>query len=120
MGFKLPRLTTDIDCGPIGYPGLLVTCWLNMTYTDYEPPDERDPGRPWDTPYYYGLARVIDTITVPAEFTDSGKQVVIDVRDSQVMYEVLTTEGFDQQIVLWAIDQYQSQRQDRMQAELKN
>ena len=26
---KLPRLTWEVDCGPIGYPGLGLVFWLN-------------------------------------------------------------------------------------------
>ena len=41
MAFKLPKLLTEIDCGPIGYPGLVVTCWLNPTF-------EEEPHYPWE------------------------------------------------------------------------
>jgi hypothetical protein len=117
MGFKLPKLTTEIDCGPIGYPGLIVTCWLNPTYLDWEPPEKPQK---WDTEYYYGMARIIETLTIPADFTDSGQQVVIQVKDAKTMFDVLRTEGFDQTIVTWAIGQYQEQRQERLRVAAKN
>lgn len=117
MGFKLPKLTTEIDCEPLGYPGLIVTCWLNPTYLEWEPPEKPQK---WDTEYYYGLSRLIETITIPAAFTDNGRAVVAEVKDARAMYELLRTEGFDQTIVTWAIDQYQQQRQERLRVAAKN
>jgi hypothetical protein len=117
MGFNLPKLTTEIDCEPIGYPGLVVTCWLNPTYIEWQPPEK---AQKWETEYHYGLARIIETITIPADYTDGGRQAVIQVTDAKTMYEVLKTEGFDQTIVTWVVEQYQQQRQERLRVAAKN
>jgi hypothetical protein len=117
MKFKLPRLYTNVDCEPIGYPGLLVRFWLNPTGEHYEPPEN---GEAWESSYWYGLGRAIQSITIPAEMTEDGEDVVIDVPDGKALYELVDTPGFDYQIVIWALGQYQEQRQARLQAELKN
>lgn len=117
MGFKLPKLLTDIECEPIGYPGLVVKCWLNITYDVWKPPEN---GQEWETPYYYGLARMIESVTIPAEFTDTGKALVCTIDGPRAMYDLMATPGFDQTIIIWAIEQYQRQRQERLQAEIKN
>ena len=117
MRFKLPKLTTDVDCEPIGYPGLTVTFWLNPTGETYEPPQD---GEPWESAYWYGLGRTIERVTVPAEMTESGEEQVIEIPDGKALYELVDAPGFDYQIIIWSLNQYQEQRQARLQAELKN
>jgi hypothetical protein len=117
MGFKLPKLLTDVDCEPIGYPGLVVQCWLNLTYDDWEPPEKPQA---WETTYYYGLARMIEAVVIPAEYMDNGTALTCTIDGPRAIYDLLETPGFDQTIILWAIQQYQRQRQERMQAETKN
>jgi hypothetical protein len=117
MAFQLPKLTTVIDCGPIGYPGLEVKFWLNLTYQDWAPPP--DP-LPWETQYFTALARMIESITFPAEMTNTGGPEVYDIGGPQELWNLWNTEGFDQQIILWAVSQYQKLRQDRLNVEAKN
>jgi hypothetical protein len=117
MAFKLPRLTTDIDCEPIGYPGLVVTCWLNVTTEDWEPPENAEP---WETIFYHGLARVFERFTFPAELTDSGEAETYEIDDAKALHDLMDMEGFDQAIVIWAQSVYQTQRAARLDAELKN
>jgi hypothetical protein len=117
MGFQLPRLTTEIDCGPIGYPGLVVTCWLNVTYEDYKPPEK---AKEWETQWFYGLGRILEAVTFPATMTDSGEPLIVTLSDARAVYDLAQTEGFDQQIINWALEQYRLQRQARLEAEAKN
>jgi len=117
MGFKLPKLTSDIDCGPIGYPGLVVRCWLNVTYQDYQPPEQPEP---WETIWYHGLGRIVESVTFPEAFTDSGDVYTVTLPDGHAVYDLMMSEGFDQQIILWAMDQYNTQRQERLQVAAKN
>lgn len=117
MPFKLPKLTTDIDCEPIGYPGLVVTCWLNITQEDWEPPADAEP---WETLFYHGLARVFERLTFPPEMTDSGEEEVYEIADARTLYDLLAEPTFDQSIVIWAQSIYQNQRAARLEAEQKN
>jgi len=117
MGFQLPRLTTDIDCGPIGYPGLVVTCWLNVTYEEYAPPEKPEP---WETLWYHGLGRILEQVTFPASFTDNGESMTVTLPDAKAVYDLMQTEGFDQQIITWVMEQYGRQRQERLQVAAKN
>ena len=117
MAFKLPKLTTDVDCEPIGYPGLLVTFWLNIVPDNYEAPED---GQPWETPLYHTLARMIERITFPEGMTDSGEEEVLEIDDKSI-YDLLTTpNGFEHAIITWAQSQYQDQRAARLEASAKN
>ena len=117
MAFKLPKLETDVDCEPIGYPGLVVTFWLNVTPQDYEPPED---GEPWETAFYHALGRIVERVTFPASMTDTDEPEVWDIPDGQALYALLTHEAFDQTIILWAQSQYQEQRAARLEASAKN
>jgi hypothetical protein len=117
MKFTLPKLMTEINCEPIGYPGLMVRCWLNATPEPYEPPDD---AQSWESPYWYGLGRIIVEVVVPAEMNDTGARQVIDIPDGKALYELMDAEGFDHQIILWAVEQYQTERQERIKVEAKN
>jgi len=117
MAFKLPRLTTDIDCEPIGYPGLVVTCWLNVTAEEWEPPEKAEP---WETQFYHALARVFERFTFPPEMTDGDEAEVYEIPDAKAFYDLMNAPGFDQAIVLWVQSVYQDQRQARLEAEQKN
>ena len=117
MAFKLPKLTTDVDCEPIGYPGLLVTFWMNVTAQEWEPPED---GQPWETVFYHSLGRVVERVTFPAEMTDDGEPEVWDIPDGKALYELLNAPGFDQTIIIWAQSQYQDQRAARLEASAKN
>ena len=117
MGFKLPKLTTVIDCGPLGYPGLSFECWLNPVYEDYEPPEE---GQPWETPWYHGLGRVFLSVSVPAELSDSGEAYSIDLPDGKAVYDLEFAPGFDRACINYALERLNQERQARLQDALKN
>jgi hypothetical protein len=117
MAFKLPKLTTQIDCEPIGYPGLVVTCWLNVTREDWEPPEDAEP---WETMFHHGLARVFERFTFPAEMTESGEVEVYEIPDGKALYDLLQDPSFDQAIVIWAQSIYQNERAARLEVEQKN
>ena len=117
MAFKLPRLTTDVDCEPIGYPGLTVTFWMNVTAEDWEPPKD---SKPWETMFYHGLGRIIERVTFPAEMVDGDEPEVWEIPDGKALYDLIKADGFDQAIVIWSQSQYQDQRQARLEASAKN
>jgi hypothetical protein len=117
MAFQLPKLTTDVDCGPIGYPGLEVTFWLNVTFEEWEPPEN---AKAWDTVFYHGMARAIERVTFPADMTDSGEAEVYDIPDGKALYDLMNAGGFDQTIIIWAQSEYQDQRRARLEASAKN
>ena len=117
MAFKLPKLTTDVDCAPIGYPGLKVTFWLNVTFEEWKPPED---AQPWETVFYRGLARAIERVTFPSGMTDSGEAEVWEISDAKALYDLMNAEGFDQTIIIWSQSQYQDQRAARLEAEAKN
>lgn len=122
MPFTLPRLTWDIDCEPLGYPGLQVTFWLNPP-VEPEPEPEAEPApkgkkpQPWEAPFYASLARIIERITVPGAYTESGVEEVAEVRSSRDVWEF---ERHDPQVLTWVLRQYSDQRQERLKVEAKN
>ena len=131
MAFKLPKLTWELDCEPLGYPGLTVTLVLNPDLGEYRAPwadtpegAERERARrqapPWESEYYWGLGRVIETVTVPAVYTAGGQEETIAVDSARAVYELERARGFDPQILQWALRQYADQRQERLRIERKN
>jgi len=134
MAFKLPTLKTAIDCEPIGYAGLLVTFRLNQVYEKHSFPweaieDEKARAKerakvlekePWRSEFYYGLSRMLVSVTFPPDMTDTGKAETIDITNEQAAYHLLNMPGFEQAIIVWASNQYQKQRAERLKAEVKN
>ena len=134
MGFRLPVLTTDVDCGPIGYPELVVTFVLNPGYSDHEFPwagieDEAArkkerakilKARPWEMEYYQGLGRLLERVTFPAGMTDGDEAEVAELAGAKSVYDLMTVPGFDQSIITWAVSQYHDKAQERLKAEAKN
>ena len=94
MGFKLPVLETDADCGPMGYEGLVFTFWLNATNPeeDWVAPDKRDPPveepEPWDKLWYHNFASALVRVTIPPDLSDTGEEEVIEIPDSQAVYDL--------------------------------
>ena len=119
MGFKLPRLTTDVDCGPLGYDGLVFRFWLNATNPekDWEAPDDPEP---WERLWYVVIARVLERVIVPGGYTDSGEEEVIDIPDAKAAYELERMPGFEQGIIHWAFNVFGQERQERLATERKN
>lgn len=117
MAFQLPRLPADIDCGPIGYPGLVVRFWLNPDREDWEPPEN---GPEWETPFYHWLARVVEWVDFPPEMSDQAEGEKVEIPDGKALYDLMESPGFDQTIILWAQSQYQEQRAERLEASVKN
>ena len=134
MGLKLPKLLHNLDCEPLGYPGLTVTFWLNPTYTDHEFPwdgiedeKERDTVRraaikaePWIDEYHFLTSRIVEAVTFPAEMTDGGEPLRVEIPDARAMYDLMTTPGFEQRIMVWAWEQYNRERDDWRQDARKN
>ena len=133
MGFRLPRLTTDVDCEPLGYPGLVFTFWLNPMPADQKAwrdewiaPADRDPPvaaedlEPWDLPWLMTVAHVFDRITVPAEYTDSGEEEIIEIPDAKAVYDVFEMPDFEPKILNWALESLRVERNERFQVAAKN
>ena len=134
MKFKLPKLTTDVDCEPLGYPGLVVTFLLNPGYVDKSFPwdDIEDVAeqnkarqaitkdRPWEGEFFWGLSRVIESVTFPPEMTESGESVTVQTDSPKALHALMFSDGFDQNIITWAQEGYQRARQDWLKAEVKN
>lgn len=134
MAFKLPVLTDDLDCGPIEYPGLVVTLRLNPGYDDHEyawesagnekqQADERQRilrAEPWLSEFYHTLARMVEDVAFPAGMTDSGEAEVVIIADGRALYDLMFTPGFDQNIIIWATGQYTERNQERLKAAAKN
>ena len=126
MGFKLPVLETDADCGPMGYDGLVFTFWLNATNPeeDWVLPDERDPPvkepEPWDKLWYNSFASALLRVTIPPEFSDTGEEEVIEIPDAKAVYELEQMPGFEPSLLIWALNQVSQQRQERLQVAAKN
>jgi hypothetical protein len=118
VALKLPRLCTDIDCGPIGYPGLVVTLWLNPSIDEYTPPEKKR--EPWESEYYHSLARMFERVTLPGDYTEDGQERVIEVTDARALWELEHRPDFDPQILLWTASQYAQQRAERLRTEAKN
>ena len=126
MGFKLPRLTTDVDCEPLGYPGLVFTFWLNATNPSEEwlSPAERDPPvtepEPWDLPWLHVVAGTFDRVTIPGAYTESGEEEVIEIPDAKAVYDLHGMPGFEQKLLNWALEVLRLERLERFQVEAKN
>ena len=119
MAFKLPRLKTDVDCEPIGYPGLVFTFWLNPTRPkeEYEPPENPQP---WQRNYYAAYARVCLRIAIPADLTDSGKDEIIEDVTAKTIYDMEQAVDFEPAILTWAFGVWDRERGERLTAALKN
>lgn len=116
MGFQLPRLETEIDCAPLGYPGLIAVYWLNPVYKE---PQEDGPA-PWDRAWYRSLGEMLIRLEVPGSMTDSGKPETIEVGGAKALWDLEHTPGFDYQIVTWSASRLASERAKRMEDSVKN
>lgn len=127
--FRLPRLTAAVDCSPLGYPGLEVHFWLNVTVDADRIPDEdwaAETGKPigerptWERDYYYSFSRIIERIVFPASYVDGDDPVEIPIPDGKALFDLMGAGGFDQAIVNWAATHYYALKQERLEAERKN
>lgn len=117
MGFKLPRLTREVDCGPLGYPGLRLVFWLNATDDEWKPPQD---AQPWDRFGYHQLSRMLEAVVIPGEYTEDGEEQRIDITDRKAAYELEQADGFDPAILVWAVEAWRQQRLGWLQSESKN
>ena len=120
MAIKLPRLTWDLDCEPLGYPGIVFTFWLNPPLDVAEEPKKGVLKKePWDDAFFHNMAAVMDQVTVPDEYTGDG-DLVVETPDAKAVWELQTKVFPDPQIVLWASGRYRDQRAERLQVAAKN
>ena len=120
MEFKLPKLKTDVDCEPIGYPGLVFQFWLNPTLLEKEWEAPEDP-QPWDRWWYVAYARVCLKITFPADLTEGGEEEVVEDVTAKVLYDLeKETPGFESAVVSWAWRTWDKERTERLEVAVKN
>ena len=115
--FKLPELTWELDCEPLGYPGLVVELVLNPPIDQEEPVAGTEP---WDGPFYRQMARIIKGVTVPAAWSSDLQEVVLELGTPESIWQLEHDRGFDPQVFQWALRQYAAKRQERLQVESKN
>ena len=130
MGFKLPELRTDVDCEPLGYLGLVFRFFLNATNPEEDDqwiePDERDPPAPvddldpWDRAYYVAMSRALELVIIPGKFSTDGKEETVDIPDARAYYDLERMPGFEQGALVWAINTFHEERQERLQVAAKN
>ena len=114
---RLPELTWELDCGPLGYPGLVVEMILNPSGDEREPLDD---GAPWDNEFYWIWGHIFKAVHLPADYSESGEPVSIVLMNGEDLYDLEHMVGFDPQVLTWAMRQYTQKRQERLQAEVKN
>ena len=123
MGLMLPKLTRDVDCEPLGYPGIVLTLWLNVDDQEWQPPKvlEGETANPWDRVGYWMYARMVERVVIPGTYTTDGEDVVYDVPDRQAAYTLLNqVEGFDPNILVWAVEAWRQKRAEWLASEVKN
>ena len=117
---KLPKLTWEVDCAPLGYAGLTLTFWLNPSLPPALPETgEKLAGKapPWETEFYQALGRILLEAHVPAELSDKGVEETVELGTAQAVYQF---ERVEPQLLIWGFRQYQARREERLKAELKN
>jgi hypothetical protein len=114
---KLPVFEWELDCEPLGYPGLVVVMRLNPSAEEYEAPEK---AQKWETPWYDTWGRIFLRVIVPAEYTDKGQELVIELPDGKAVYDLEHRPGFDAQILTWAMRRYTDEKVGRLEEALKN
>lgn len=122
---RLPELLTEIDCAPIGYPGLKATCWLNPPLApDWVPHDKRTPPEKpegaWDTEGYHSWARIVRKIEVPSELSTDGHSEVYEIKTAKDVWDFEKRPDGDPQLIYWIMGAYARERSRRLVAEAKN
>jgi len=112
---KLPRLTWELDCAPIGYPGLGLVFWLNPPLPAEE--TQANGKEPWNTDFYRTLGRILLEAHVPASMSDKGVEETVELGTAEAGWRL---ERLEPQLPVWGLRQYSGQRQERLQAALKN
>ena len=119
MGLMLPRLTRDVDCEPLGYPGIVLTLHLNVDANQaYQPPED---AQPWDRYGYWYLTQIIDRIHVPGSYTEGGEDELLELDNCELAYKLMHDgDGFDANILTWAIEAWRQSKAEWLLAEVKN
>ena len=133
MKWNLPRLTWELDCEPLGCPGVKIVFWLNAdiemknvpSWSKVEGEEKQrealKKAPAWDNWFYYQILHCVDWIVVPAQYLkDAEGETRVTFASAQEVWEFEHAPGFDPQILQWALKQYSAQRQARLQAEAKN
>ena len=119
---KFPETYHELDCEGIGYPGVLVTLWVN-------PPAGREPAplgaKLADVPkllggqveFYRESAAIVRAVELPEAY---GGPERIEIATAHDLYELERRPGFDPLIVAWALREWRLHRLDWMVAAAKN
>ena len=118
MGFKWPRLVHELDCGPIGLPGVVVEMCPNpeplpggMTFS----------GKDWDKATYHGQARFFWRVIIPAQYREDGEAWAYDIDQSaEKLWNLEQEAGFDSRIILWAMSEIARTRYQAISVAEKN
>ena len=116
-GIVLPRLTNTVDCGPIGYPGIVVEFWLNPPIHEDNASGADDP---WETVFYRQMAYIIERVRISGDYTEDGEELVLEVQDAKALWDLEHRGDFDSQILTWTWGQHSRDRNERLQTERKN
>ena len=125
MGLRLPRLTREVDCEALGYPGIMLTFWLNLDDEEWQPPKvpEGKKANPWDRFAWWRMARAIDKIVVPAKYVEGSEPddepTVYEIVDRQTAWELADSGGYSD-ILIWAVNAYNQCRNEWLASAVKN
>lgn len=117
MGLLLPVLTRDVDCEPLGYPGIVLTLRLNVSEAEYQAQGEQQP---WDRYGYFWVSRIVERVFVPAQYTDTGEDLAFELPDAKAAYDLMHQDDFDSNILTWAVEAWRQKRLEWLQADVKN
>jgi hypothetical protein len=133
MKWNLPRLTWELDCEPLGYPGLTVVFWLNIdidtsnvpSWANIEDEETRTKAvreaDAWDAWPYFEALHAVESIRIPARYLHEAQgDQEVRFASAKEVWEFEHVPGFDPQILQWAMRQYRAQRQERLKVASKN
>ena len=123
MGFTLPPFEGQIDCAPLGYPGMAFDLLLNPPYAgEYEAPKQKKgqpPPPEWTDGYWYGMGRLFLRVHIPEQYRNDDQEVV-ELGSGKAVYDLAHTKGFDPRVVPWVFGEFVNRRTELTEAAVKN
>jgi len=123
MGFRLPRLTHEVDLGEWQprYAGIVLEIVLNPPVVEFDDSGDADQERaPWETAFYHGAAARLVRLVAPGELTDSGQEEAVDLDSAEAVYRLERRPDFDPAILAWILSEYSRLRSEYLAGALKN
>lgn len=119
---QFPDVFYDLDCAGIGYPGVMVTMWVNPgTDHDLAPLGATVADLPklmqGQVEFYRQSATIIKRLVLPEAF---GGPETIEIATAHDLYQLERRKGFDPLIVAWALREWRGSRLSWMEAAAKN